>query len=908
MMAPDNWKRVEELFNEAVELPKAERGPWLDAQCGGDAELRSEVLALLASDESGRGFVEQEVAGAVLELHSRQAAAEPRRIGPYRLVRELGRGGMGTVYLAERADDQYQGEVAIKLVRQGMDTEFFLARFRRERQTLARLQHPNIARLLDSGTTEDGLPFIVMERVDGLPINTYCEEHKLGVEPLLRLYLQVCAAVAHAHQNLVVHRDLKPGNILVDRSGTPKLLDFGICKLLLHEPGEGETVTGAAMMTPDYASPEQVRGEPITVASDIYSLGAVLFELLTGARPHVIEKYSPQMLERAICEEQIRRPSTLVSDKTKAKQLAGDLDTIIGRAMQKEPARRYQSVEQFASDIRRHLEHRPITARPDTVAYRARKFVQRNGGVMAAGLTVAAALTGGVIVSAHEASVARQRFGQTRKLANALIFDLYDRVKPLPGSLAAREAIVRTGLEYLDNLSLSSRDDGDLRAELAGAYERMGEVQGNILGSHKGDTEGAKASFRKALATMVGLPNNGPAGLARLRVYQRLGNLESYTGHKSEALRLYQEAVKVGDDLAKSGLNTEARRSLAGVYDSISRVYRENGKSKESLESEKQALGLLEDALKANPEDRELQASVAATNAGYGMALAGVNQLEAAVSRFQQSADSWEKICREEPTNIDHQRQRMLAYSHLGDVKGNPNYPNLGDKAGALAAFRKMMEIARDLHANNPSDQGSLFDYGMATMRTAAMPAQSADAQVVLFRQAAELLEQASKNSPANINIVVNLSALHEQLGDVLLEAGRIREADHEFLVSHQLSEKHMGEMLPFYRIYITTGRKLAEAAAGRGESEAALRYANQAVAVAEKLSTANGAGVPQRALAPRAYSGLASTYEKLHRTAEARQWREKALAQFQELQDKPGFTRYHRDEMQRVEKALKGK
>lgn len=505
-----------------------------------------------------------------------------------------------------------------------------------------------------------------MERVDGVPINTYCEEHKLGVDPLLRLFLQVCAAVAHAHQNLVVHRDLKPGNILVDSTGTPKLLDFGICKLLLHEPAEGETVTGAAMMTPDYASPEQVRGEPITVASDIYSLGAVLFELLTGARPHLIEKYSPQMLERAICEQEIRRPSTLVSDRTRARQLAGDLDTIIGQAMQKEPARRYQPVEQFANDIRRHLDNRPITARPDTMTYRARKFVLRNRGMLAAGLAVAAALTVGIVVSAHEARVAQQRFGQTRKLANALIFDVYDRVKPLPGSLPAREAIIRTGLEYLDNLSASARGDGDLRVELAGAYERMGEVQGNILGSHKGDTAGAQTSFKKALATLEGLLNSGQAGQARLRIYQRLGNLESYTGHKAEALRVYQEAVKIGDELAKTGLNNEARRSLAGVHDSISRVYRENGRSQESLESEKQALGLLEDALKANPEDRALQASVAASNAGYGMALAGVNQLEAALKKFQVSADAWEKICQAEPTNIDFQRQRMLAYSHLG--------------------------------------------------------------------------------------------------------------------------------------------------------------------------------------------------------------------------------------------------
>lgn len=907
-MSPENWKRVEELFNEAVELPVAERGGWLDERCGADAELRAEVLGLLASDESARGFVEQEIAGAVLDLHERQATAGLRRIGPYRLVKELGRGGMGTVYLAERADDQYQGEVAIKLVRQGMDTEFFLARFRRERQTLARLQHPNIARLLDSGTTDDGLPFIVMERVDGVPINSYCDDHGLGVDAVLRLFLQVCAAVAHAHQNLVVHRDLKPGNILVDGSGTPKLLDFGICKLLLHEPAEGETVTGAAMMTPDYASPEQVRGDPITVASDIYSLGAVLYELLTGTRPHVIEKYSPQMLERAICEQEVRRPSTQVNDRTRARQLAGDLDTIIGRAMQKEPGRRYPSVEQFANDIRRHLENRPITARPDTVAYRARKFVQRNRGMLAAALAVALALGVGIVVSAHEAWLARQRFGQTRRLANTLIFDVYDRVKSLPGSLQAREAIVKTGLQYLDNLSASARDDEDLRVELAAAYVRLGEVQGNLLGSNKGDTKGADASFRKALAVMEGLSNRGAAGQTRLRVYQRLGNLASYTGHKTEARRIYEDGIQAGREMAANGLDDEARRSLAGIYDSISRLYRENGKPQESLESEKRALALLEETLRAHPEDRALQASVAASTAGYGMALAGVNQLPAALERFQASADSWEKLCLAEPTNMEYQRQLMLAYSHIGDVKGNPNYPNLGDQAGALEAFRKMIEIARKTHESNPADQGSLFDYGMATMRAAALPAQSVREQVSLFRRAASLLEQASKNSPANVNIVVNLAAMREQLGDVLLKAGQEAEAEREFLTSHHMAGRHLAEMLPFYRIYITTGRKLAEAAADRAQSEAALRYANEAVAVAEKVSAQPGAGVPQRALAPRAYSGLASTYDRLQRTAEARQWRAKALAGFEELQNKPGFTRYHRDEMERVRKALKGR
>jgi serine/threonine protein kinase len=249
-MSPERWKEVDGLFHQAVEVPAAERAAWLARVCDNDTDLPDEVSALLASDDSAQGFLQQKIKGAIVEFHTAPAPAEPRRIGPYRLVRELGRGGMGTVFLAERADEQYDGVVAIKVVRPGMDTDFFLTRFRRERQTLAGLQHPNIARLLDSGTTGDGMPYIVMERIDGQTITAYCREHHLPIDAVLRLFLPVCAAVAYAHLSFVVHRDLKPGNILVDTTGAPKLLDFGICKLLLGEQASDATQGGSAMMTP----------------------------------------------------------------------------------------------------------------------------------------------------------------------------------------------------------------------------------------------------------------------------------------------------------------------------------------------------------------------------------------------------------------------------------------------------------------------------------------------------------------------------------------------------------------------------------------------------------------------------------------------------------------------------------
>jgi len=287
---------------------------------------------------------------------------------------------MGTVFLAERDDDQYKASVAIKLVRPGMDTEFILARFRRERQTLARLQHPNIARLLDGGTTRDGLPYIVMEYVDGPAITQHAEQQKLGVTARVVLFLSVCSAVDYAHRNFVIHRDLKPGNVLVDSQGVAKLLDFGICKLLhsdtISAVSGSETMHG--LMTPNYASPEQFRGEAVSLLSDVYSLGVLLYELLTGKCPRRFTGFTAQDSAGASTQDEILLPSAAVDDKALARQLSGDLDNILMRALDAETQRRYESAALLADDLRRYLLHEPVRARPQTWRYRTLKFARRN--------------------------------------------------------------------------------------------------------------------------------------------------------------------------------------------------------------------------------------------------------------------------------------------------------------------------------------------------------------------------------------------------------------------------------------------------------------------------------------------------------------------------------------------------
>src|SRR5262249_24960992 len=378
-MNPERWQAVGDLFAQALALPPGERTTSVERSSAGDDELRREVLSLLASHKAlPSGFVQEKIKHAVIAFHEATVAGGlPARIGPYQVVRELGRGGMGTVFLAKRDGDSSSERVAIKLVRPGMDTEFILARFRRERQTLARMQHPNIARFLDSGTSSEGLPYIVMEYVEGKRITEHAQQQKLGTRARLVLFLSVCSAVDYAHRNFVIHRDIKPGNILVDLEDIPKLLDFGICKLLaepLSDTSTVETVNGV-LMTPSYASPEQIRGEAVTLLSDVYSLGVVLFELLTEKRFAKLESRGPAP---AFVRLRGPLPSAAVEDRALKRQLSGDLDKILLRALETEPQRRYESVACFADDLRRYLWEEPVRAGPQTFHYRAIKFIKRN--------------------------------------------------------------------------------------------------------------------------------------------------------------------------------------------------------------------------------------------------------------------------------------------------------------------------------------------------------------------------------------------------------------------------------------------------------------------------------------------------------------------------------------------------
>nr|MDQ3042305.1 serine/threonine protein kinase [Acidobacteriota bacterium] len=462
-MKTENWKKVKELLQEVLPLDLPERKNFLE-NSGVSAEIRREVESLLAFEEESEDLMRLTAVEFSKDFFDADGDGKNRligqKIGVYEIVGELGQGGMGAVYLAERTDGKFKQKVALKLLKREMNTVALRAHFRQEREILASLEHPNIARLLDAGTTDDHVPFIAMEYVEGLPIDDYCNRHDLDLTDRLNLFRTVCSIVNFAHRNLIVHRDLKPSNILVTFDGSPKLLDFGISKILSTETENTATITKLGVMTPGYASPEQLRGESVTTATDIYSLGVILYELLSGHRPFETKENDRREIYRAVIEIEPERPSSVVisdfgfgiadlkktasaadnrqrtadnrlktnpkSQIPNPKSLKGDLDNIVLKALKKEPERRYSSAENFSEDIRRHLEGLPVTARPDTFAYRAEKFIKRNSLSVLAGALILLAIVGGVAATLWQARIAQaeraraeKRFNDVRTLANS---------------------------------------------------------------------------------------------------------------------------------------------------------------------------------------------------------------------------------------------------------------------------------------------------------------------------------------------------------------------------------------------------------------------------------------------------------------------------------------------------------
>lgn len=580
------WQRLNEIFAAALEVEPEYQDELLQQACDGDEQLQREAEAiLLAVRQADRhGFLKSDVFVDVAEVLAANEIPPGTMIGPYRVEREIGRGGMGAVYLASR--EGFHQQVALKVIKRGMDTEAIVRRFVQERDVLASLNHPNIARLLDGGTT-DGLPFIAMEYVEGETITEFCDHKRLPINERLVLFRKVCAAVAYAHQNLVIHRDIKPSNILVAADGEPKLLDFGIAKLLSPDwygVTQEQTAAGANLLTPEYASPEQIRGEKITTASDVYSLGVLLYELLSGHSPFRFKTGSaPEMLQ-IISERQPPAPSTaaltreeiavtegatrrILSPDTVAemrsekparlqRKLLGDLDNIVLMALRKEPERRYSSVLQFAEDIRRHLDGLPVTARPATFAYRTSKFIERNRTATAFATIALVAILVGLSIAVWQAIVARQqsaraelRSNEVRRLTNTLLKDISDQAGALPGSDPMREKLYKISIEYLNGLAQETNDPAVLK-QLAEAYVLLGKQ----YGYENGSPDEIRAQISHGLEISRRLVADYPKDLEAKRLLAI--NLSEYDffceKEPAEKVKINQERARLWEELFKA--------------------------------------------------------------------------------------------------------------------------------------------------------------------------------------------------------------------------------------------------------------------------------------------------------------------------------------------------------------------
>lgn len=699
-MNAEKWQKVKMLFAAAVELSSEEQTEFLEQNCD-DAEIISEVKKLIASDKQAQTY------GASVVAFDEDFSAD-EQIGNYKIIRKIGEGGMGVVYEALRQNADFEQIVALKLLKRGMDSEAMLRRFRNERQILATLTHPNIARLLDGGMTQDNLPFFAMEYVEGLPIDVYCKNNNLDINERLRLFTKVCAAVSFAHSRLVVHRDLKPSNILVTADGEPKLLDFGIAKILSEKTNIESTVTKFGMMTPRYASPEQARGEIVATSSDIYSLGLVLYELLTENPAYHFSNNSADEIAKVICHFNPPKPSEAVTygakltnlktdnlssetvdQKLKTKnqknitqQLRGDLDNIVLKSLRKEPENRYASVEQFASDIKRHLEGLPVTARPITFSYRLEKFVVRHRvPVFAGALIIIWVLVGLVGISwqyvraESERQLAQKRFGEVRQIANNVIFKYYDAIADVQGATKAREMMVSDATQYLDNLAAESgANDDALRLELAQAYLRIGQVQGGGDLANVGKSQSAAENYRKAIPILEDLnrkkPNDLQTVIQLVEAHKLLAVLLLRT-NSAEAKEHLQTAVGLAENLAESDpANTRPQILLANAYITSARALPKSTEPSGGVEVITKAISILQKLIDSDPNSEPVlnQMWLAQNQLGvqYGIIADGIDaKLETekkhetagkAAAHFHRAAEISEKLLASFPASSVYQR------------------------------------------------------------------------------------------------------------------------------------------------------------------------------------------------------------------------------------------------------------
>lgn len=670
-----------------------------------------------------------------------------RSVGPYQIIAEIGRGGMGTVYRAVRVDGEFEVAVAIKVVRHGMNSDLVLERFRTERQIQATLGHPNITRLLDGGTTDDGLTYFVMEFIEGHPLTKYCDSRQLSITDRLRLFRKICEAVSYAHQNLIVHRDLKPDNILVTAEGTPKLLDFGLAKILdVPADGSDPTMTMVRMGTPAYSSPEQILGEPIGIATDVYSLGVVLYELLTGRRPYRLDSLGWEESARVVCERDATRPSSIVSLKANnadetaqisfarrttvdglRKRLAGDLDNIVSVALRKEPARRYRSVDQLSEEIQNHLEGRPVKTRGDSIVYKTGKLIGRHKLGFALVVAFSIMLVAASGVAAWQAHRLALRVDEDRKLATSFLVNVHEAIAKLPGATPVREALLTKSLEYLNGLAKDTGRDRETRRSLALAYERFADLQ-------------------------VGVDAAG-------------------FGKSARALPIYETARRLREALAQEGPeDIAAQRELVSNYLLGSYITGRASTLEQRTAYDRKALALSEKLASAPPSSRDDQALLAKayTSTAYGLGMAA--RWSDATAYYRKALPIRERLAADSPSDTIAQRDLANVYYRMGVIETQSGRPAaaLPDLSGALLAQTRILRMDKEDEQLRSEMASTHHFLGMALGAAGDLPGALAQ-----FREAIAIREKTLAADGRDARTRSLLAGNYAEQATVLVKSGQ---------------------------------------------------------------------------------------------------------------------------------------
>ena len=761
------WTRVGEIFDAALRESPERRGAFLMEACGGDRELETEVRSLLTSHDSAGEFLEPgKLALSMPPVTLPEAPQSGQTIGSWKVIRPLAEGGMGIVYLVEREDGQYQQRGALKFIRHGLASDEMVRRFRRERQILASLDHPNMARLLDGGTTDTGLPWLVMEYVDGVPLYEWCSDHAPTLRARLRLFLTLCGAVEAAHRRLVLHRDIKPGNVLVTSEGSPRLLDFGVAKIFSRDgiAPEPDLTTLHAPLTPEYASPEQLLGGEVTTASDVYSLGVLLYELITGARPYPTRAEGPAELVRTVLERDPIRPSTAVAGASGMKSgpetatrnlprpptggsaalgraLSGDLDNIVLKALSKETARRYGSVEELAADLRRYLDGRPVEARPSTWSYRASKFVRRNRvGVVMGTIALLAIVAGAGFsfwsaeIAQRDRALAERRLRDVTVMANTVLWDVNEGLATIPGATPLRAKVVDMATTYLNGIAAEGVQDTALVRTLADAFDKLGTVQGHSWNANVGRSEEAYRSFKKSLEL------------------------------REELVRRYPAHEEYLVDLMSTATN-------------IRNFDEEHGRTGEALEMSAKSLDLIARLRALKPEERRYRINSPRLHHNHGLSLLNAGKVAEGIAEIRRGLDEFASIAEWEPKDPSH--RKALAQATIGLAEALVMQP--GPPDSALAALGRAQSILGVLSSDAPDDLalrrrlGSIhYDRG----RILLLRSGNREAALEEARACAEVTRAAVEADPGNEDFVVSHMISRTFLGHALAASGKLDQAE----------------------------------------------------------------------------------------------------------------------------------